>query len=42
MKFTEENVQKQVVLNKRKSTEKITKTGGLSHARPTDSGFDCF
>ncbi|KAE9457203.1 hypothetical protein C3L33_10894, partial [Rhododendron williamsianum] len=27
MKFTEENVQKQVVLNKRKSTEKITKTG---------------
>ncbi|KAI8549994.1 hypothetical protein RHMOL_Rhmol06G0069000 [Rhododendron molle] len=27
MKFTEENVQKQVVLNKKKSTEKITKTG---------------
>ncbi|KAG5543583.1 hypothetical protein RHGRI_016354 [Rhododendron griersonianum] len=27
MKFTEENVQKQVVLNKRKSTEKITKIG---------------
>ncbi|KAF7141274.1 hypothetical protein RHSIM_Rhsim06G0056800 [Rhododendron simsii] len=28
MKFTEENMQKQVVLNKKKSTEKITKTGG--------------
>ncbi|XP_058221136.1 protein MRG1-like isoform X3 [Rhododendron vialii] len=27
MKFTEENVQKQVVFNKKKSTEKITKTG---------------